>query len=83
MEDEQLTSIVVEGDAAGYISERGIRLSQRSAQKDYSPPRAQNVNFGEVLSLREILMRNNPANQKEGDTGEGEIPNMENSLVTR
>ena len=83
MEDEQLTSIVIDGsEMNGRISDRGHRFSQRSASSRGKPE----VQFGEVKSLREILMRENTTDPRQGDTGENdveEIKDMENSIVTK
>ena len=64
MEDEQLTSIVVlEGEMAGRrLTDRSLRISHGgSSGRSGSVAKQKEVNFGEVLSLREILMRDNTA----------------------
>ena len=72
-----------------FSDNRGIRLSHRSSSRSGGgvsiDPKPQ-VKFGEVKSLREILMRENTTDPRQGDTGENEvaeIQNMENSIVTK
>ena len=72
MEDEALTSIVVvEGDMAGRrLTDRSLRLSLGQSSGRSGSVAKKEVNFGEVLSPREILMRDNAVQKKDGDDEE-------------